>query len=197
MDDNICKKFRGEAKQQIALPKDVLKLIIGLYPCPQWFILSKEVNLLASEVISPLDHRKEDHCAFCWATKNNKILAVISLLKHPHIDPSHNNNDAIFFASKSGNKEIVQILLNDRRVDPCDKRNAAIRWASQWGYKEVVEVLLKDGRADPAFGDNYAIRYASIGGHKEIVELLLQGIARCCIGDLTPSRSSCGSFSCQ
>jgi hypothetical protein len=70
------------------LPKDVIKLIIEFCPYGQWFRLSKELNTLASQVISPVDHRISENGALCWSLTNSKILAATSLLKDPRIDPS-------------------------------------------------------------------------------------------------------------
>jgi hypothetical protein len=73
-------------------PKDIIKLIIQFCPFGQWFRLSKELNTLASQVISPLNSRISENGALNWAIKNDKILAVIPLLKDPRIDPSIKNN---------------------------------------------------------------------------------------------------------
>jgi hypothetical protein len=71
----------------LRLPKDVIKLIISYCHCPQWFTLCKELTTLALQVISPLDHRTTNYPfgALEWATSNNKILAVASLLQGTRI----------------------------------------------------------------------------------------------------------------
>jgi hypothetical protein len=93
------------------LPNDMIKLIISYCPCPQWFSLCKQLNILASQVISPLDYRKEDEGSFIWACRYNKKLAVASLLRDPRVDPGGDNNNAIIWASTEGNTEIVELLL--------------------------------------------------------------------------------------
>ena len=143
------------------LPRDVIKLIIQFCPFGQWFQLSKELNTLASQVISPLNHRTEKNGALYWALENSKILAVISLLKDPRIDPSVNTNMAILHASGEGYKEIVEMLLKDNRVNPAQSNNLAIRLASEKGHNEIVEILLKDNRVDPSAESNEAICLAS------------------------------------
>jgi hypothetical protein len=67
------------------LPRDVIILIIQFCPYGQWFRLSKELNTLASQVISPLKCRTSENGVLIWAIKHNKILAVVSLLKDPRI----------------------------------------------------------------------------------------------------------------
>jgi ankyrin repeat protein len=155
------------------LPRDIIKLIIQFCPYGQWFRLSKELSILASQAISPLNYRTSKGVLH-WALAKDKILAVISLLKDPRIDPSVEDNFAIRYASQNGYKAIVEILLKDNRVKPEDQHNYAIRWASTNGHKEIVEILLKDSRVNPADKSNYAIRYATMNGHKEIVKILLQ-----------------------
>jgi hypothetical protein len=166
--DHRCKKSK-QAKNNsylFSIPKDIINIIISYCPCPQWFILCKEFSSLASRVISPLDHRRKERGALCWAIKHNKILAVISLLKDPRIDPSINDNKAIRYACDYGQKEIVEILLQDHRVDPSTKHNEAIQWACEHGHKEIVEMLLKDKRVDPSDDNNFCILEASSKGYK-------------------------------
>jgi hypothetical protein len=152
------------------LPRDIIKVIISFGPYGQWFRLSKELNTLASEVISPLNCRISEKGALCWAVSNNKIVAAISLLKDPRIDPSVKDNFAIRHASEKGYKEIAEMVLQDDRVDPSD----SILIASYYGHKEIVAMLLQDDRVDPSAVRNNPIRNASANGHKEIVEMLLQ-----------------------
>jgi hypothetical protein len=128
------------------LPRDTIKLIIEFSPYGQWFRLSKELNTLASQVISPLNCRISENGALYWALSHSKILAVKSLLKDPRIDPSAYNNYAIRSASERGFQEIVEILLKDNRVNPADDNNWAIRWARIHDHKEIVEMLLQDSR---------------------------------------------------
>jgi ankyrin repeat protein len=159
------------------LPKDIIKMIIAFCPYGQWFQLSKELSTLASQVISPLNCRTEENGALFWALANKKILAAISLLKDPRIDPNLDrvlNDIALLRVNLYDHKEIVELLLKDNRVDPSALDNKAIRYASVNGRKEVVEMLLKDDRVDPSAGRNYAIRGASENGHTEIVRMLLK-----------------------
>ena len=96
------------------LPRDVIKLIIQYYPGSQWFQLSKELSSIASQAISPLDYRPNlfvENGALCWALENNKILAVLSLLKDPRIDPSKDDNFAMSSAIEHNFKEVVEKLL--------------------------------------------------------------------------------------
>jgi ankyrin repeat protein len=157
-----------------ALPIDIIKLIIGFCPYGQWFRLSKKLSTLASQAISPLTCRTSEKGALCWAITNDKILATISLLKDPRIDPSVDNNFAIRHAAKRGHSQTVKILLQDSRVDPSADNNYAIQYSSWYGHEEVVEMLLKDRRVDPSVDHNDALLRASDSGYKEIVEMLLK-----------------------
>jgi hypothetical protein len=161
------------------LPSDILKLIIEYYPTSQWFTVSKESSQLALQVISPLYYRKTDHCSLCWALKNKIRFAAKSLLTnlHPQLDPSHDDNYAIRWASRNGYTEVVELLLKDPRVDPSDCNNTALRWACIFGHKEVVQLLIN--RVNPSVNNNCAIREASKYGREELVGLLLQVINEC------------------
>ena len=46
------------------------------------------------------------------------LLDQVKKLINQGVDPSVNNNDAIYLASKNGHTEVVKLLLNDPRVDP-------------------------------------------------------------------------------
>jgi ankyrin repeat protein len=161
-----------EETKPITLPNDILKLIIGCYPCRQWFTVSKEISSLASQVISPLqENNKGFHCLLCWAILCRKTAAK-TLLRSGLFDPLHCN--ALQTTCQNGNKEVLEVLLQDPGVNPSSNSNSAIRIASTYGKKEIVEILLKDHRVDPSALHNQAIREASTLGHKEVVKLLLQ-----------------------
>jgi hypothetical protein len=136
-------KRSTSTSDQSILPIDILKEIIELCPCIQWFTVSKEISRLASQIISPLNYRTSDKGSFYWAVQNNKIHVVESLLKNPLIDPAANDNIAFRVACRFGHKEIVELLLTDPRVDPSADDSSAIVWASCAGHKEIVELLLQ------------------------------------------------------
>ena len=125
------------------LPNGILKVIIKFWPYRQWFLLCKQISTIALQALSPLDYRRKDGGSFCWALRNNKLLAVTSLLRDPRVDPSLDKNYAIRYASGFGYDEIVEILLKDDRVDPSAFCNSALRFASQNGHKKIVELLLQ------------------------------------------------------
>jgi hypothetical protein len=134
------------------IPADLIKNIITLCPCFQWFVLCKQLNHWATQVISPLDHRqRSDGNAFLWAVKNNKINAVAYLLKDNRIDPSTKDNEAIFIASNIGYHETVKLLLQDPRVDPNARDNQIIRIAIQKRHKEIVGTIHHTPDLQPFF----------------------------------------------
>jgi hypothetical protein len=94
-----------------SLPKDVIELIIGFYPCPQWFTLCKQLTPWAYRVISPLDYRNKERGSFVWASAYNKVFVVRSLLQDTRIDPAADNNCAIRVACRWNSIEVIQVLL--------------------------------------------------------------------------------------
>lgn len=62
------------------------------------------------------------------------------------VDPSTQNNDAIFKATLNEQPEIVKILLSDDRVNPSANNNKAIKCAFQIGSIEIFNLLLFDQR---------------------------------------------------
>jgi hypothetical protein len=133
------------------LPADLIKIIIQHCECPQWFVLSKQLSVLASKVISPLEYRKSasspscnyETSSFIWAIENNKKVVVASLLKDSRIDPTSYNHHAISIACAKGYKDIVELLLQHKRADPSVNENYAIRYASYCGFTEIIKLLLQ------------------------------------------------------
>jgi hypothetical protein len=70
------------AIEQTNLPLEIIERIIEYCPCGQWFTVSKEICALASNIISPLDERKNHHCGLCWSIKKEKTVAALYLLKN-------------------------------------------------------------------------------------------------------------------
>jgi ankyrin repeat protein len=162
------------------LPGELQKLIIASYPCISWFTLSKNLKSLASQVISPLDHRnKEAHCALCWAVKSGNIASAIWLIKSQLFDPAHNNNFALRRSSRDGYKPIVELLLKDRRCDPAAVNNWnhwSLLNACQYNHPEIVKLILNDRRVDPSYNNRDLLMYACRSRFREVVELLLRGM---------------------
>ena len=159
------------------LPKDIIKVTIGYLPVKQWYLLCKDIYIIAIGVISPHKHpayKGKLTSNLSWALYLNKTVAVTYLLNDPRVDPSADDNYAIQSACARGYKDIVMLLLQDTRVNPSAGNNYAIQLASMYGHKEIVELLLQDDRVDPSANDNNAIQLASWKGHKEIVEILLK-----------------------
>ena len=107
------------------------------------------------------------------ALDRNIPEAVRLLLQDSRVDPSADDNLAIWRASYYGHAEVVRLLLADPRVDPSALNNMAIRFAIQKGHAEVVRLLLADPRVNPSADYNEAIKNAIQKGHVEVVRLLL------------------------
>jgi hypothetical protein len=98
--------------------------------------------------------------------------AVKLLLSDYGVDPSAQNNCALYNAAGRGHLEIVKLLLSDDRVDPSARDNDALIYSSLNGHLEIVKLLLSDSRVDPSARGNCALHLASTNGHLEIVKLL-------------------------
>ncbi|KAJ3030035.1 UNVERIFIED_CONTAM: hypothetical protein HDU68_010284 [Siphonaria sp. JEL0065] len=101
----------------------------------------------------------------------NGYLDIFKLLMEDgRLDPSSEDNIAIFIAAQSGHSEIVKLLLQDPQVDPSTSENRALGAACQNGHTKVVELLLTAARVDPTNPFKAACRC----GHAEVVKLLLK-----------------------
>jgi ankyrin repeat protein len=174
-----------------------LKFIFRVDIITNWRLINTILNHSDLATVKTLPMSK---LVFYEAIKRNNSAIVKYLL--PKVDPSMNNNHAIWLASNYGYTEIVRLLLADPRVDSSAGNNAALgnaafyghtetvrllladsrvdpsgdgilKWAIQNGCTEIVLLLLKDKRVDPSVEDNYAIRNASCCGYTEIVRMLL------------------------
>jgi hypothetical protein len=133
-----CKTFQ-KGLPLCRLPMDLLKIIISLYPCPQWFRLCKQLNTLAKQITSPLDYRKQFGGALQWAMEGEKIHAVTFLLQDPRVNVYPTTFQ---WAIIHRRKEVVQLMLKCPRVDPSAQNNAALRLAIS-SDKEIAELLLQ------------------------------------------------------
>eukprot|EP00586_Coscinodiscus_wailesii_P002507 CAMPEP_0172484750 /NCGR_PEP_ID=MMETSP1066-20121228/12336_1 /TAXON_ID=671091 /ORGANISM="Coscinodiscus wailesii, Strain CCMP2513" /LENGTH=311 /DNA_ID=CAMNT_0013249471 /DNA_START=128 /DNA_END=1063 /DNA_ORIENTATION=- len=89
------------------------------------------------------------------------------------VNPSHNDDQAIIWASESGHLDLVLELLKNPRVNPEAQDNRSIFEASAKGHLSIVRALLKDSRVDPSDDDNSCICWASCNGHLDVVKVLL------------------------
>jgi hypothetical protein len=78
---------------------------------------------------------------FYTAIRNNDFEKFGLLLKDPCVDPSANDDEALYWAARYGYEKIVALLLADPRVDPTARNNEALRWAAHYGYEKVVALL--------------------------------------------------------
>ena len=129
------------------------------------------------QIIGMHVNQSDPQAMFVEAVDRNIPKAVQLLLADPRVNPSANDNLAIWRASENGHAEVVRLLLADPRVDPSAinyfMNINAITRASYNGHVEVVRLLLAHPRVDPSANDNSAIRRASLNGHAEVVQLLL------------------------
>ena len=68
------------------------------------------------------------------------------LLSDARIDPSVNNNSALFYAATNGCYAVVELLLNDPRVDPLDNNEVALQVSLARKYYDIAKLILRRNR---------------------------------------------------
>ena len=105
----------------------------------------------------------------------NMIIALLKYHQDLHrssIDPSVDNNMALFYAAMHGYTDLVRMLLQDPRVDPSGAE--VMETACLEGQAEVVELLLEDPRVDLTIHGLSAMEASTLNGHAHVVQLLLK-----------------------
>jgi hypothetical protein len=110
--------------------------------------------------------------SFILDIRLNKIKKIKNSIKN--INPSENDNKALFLALELGFFSIVEILLKDPRVDPSTQNNKFIILASIENNTGIIELLLKDPRVDPSADDNKALFNAFSNHDNEVIKVLLK-----------------------
>lgn len=100
-------------------------------------------------------------------------LMVKALLEHPSIDPSANNNEAVYQAAKLSDPSIIRLLIIDSRVDPAVDNNEPLIKAAELGNINTLLVLMADPRTNPSDRDNEAIKMAITLEKYEIAKILI------------------------
>jgi hypothetical protein len=80
------------------------------------------------------------------AAYDRNLLLMQSLLKHPEVDPTINDNQAIRCAALRGHTDVIELLLTDLRVNPSDGDNFAIVEAYNHNFPKTVQLLWSDKR---------------------------------------------------
>jgi hypothetical protein len=84
---------------------------------------------------------------FNQSIENNDISKVSLLLKSKYVNPSYDNNWAIFCAaSHIKSYDMVKLLLNDKRVDPSYLNNRAFRYTDKNENIDIATLLWNDQR---------------------------------------------------
>jgi hypothetical protein len=148
--------------------------------------------------VNPIQRHQEPLRYFA---RYGDVEMVQTLLKHPNVDPSCLECQAVTSASEFHHDQVLKLLLSHesvrswypflfqkacilglssivrfivKDVDPLANHQAAFANAVDKGYSEIVQILLEDGRIDPSENGNAALELACGRGHALIVELLLQ-----------------------
>lgn len=95
----------------------------------------------------------------------------VRLMQFPLIDPSYENNKALFLADKFKRVDLVRMLLIDTRINsPIDKKLFA---AVKYGFSDIIRKLIKHPEFNPNDEDVSYFKLASECGKTEIVQILL------------------------
>jgi hypothetical protein len=94
------------------------------------------------------------------AVTENNLDIVNLLLSDERVDPSVENNRAIYTAAQNNNTNIVRALLADKRVDPSTSiiSGNALIIAAETGNADVVRLLLKDPKINISTIPAYILR---------------------------------------
>ncbi len=106
------------------------------------------------------------------------------------VDPSSQNNDALFVATRKNMKKVIKRLMNDPRVDPSACESSAFQVACRFADAEIVKLFLDDGRSNPAANSSQGLINAAYAGKEDVVAMLL-GHEKAC------SRETCGGEDCR
>ena len=160
--DDVDLNFNNNNALQIAFEKGFVDII-------QLLLQNKNINLnnISNDVKNYM---------LSIAAARGYVDIIKLLLQDPHVDPSTNNNSAIYNAIIHGHTEIVKLLLQHPNVNlsDVDFKNYALHIALEYGYIEIIKLLLQDPRVDPRDMNNYVIHKAIEYGYTEIIKLLLQ-----------------------
>jgi ankyrin repeat protein len=121
---------------------------------------------------------KNGYMALQEAIYDSNFDMVEYLLKYTEIDPSANNNSAIYTLAgniaqnpidRENNIKIARLLLEDPRVNPSE----ALSMAVHTGNIDIINLLLENKRVDPSNNNNSLIIRASSKGYFNVVKKLL------------------------
>lgn len=101
-----------------------------------------------------------------------------------HIDPSGDDNAALFAAICYANDDALTTLLADPRVNPAHNDNASLRYAIESGNDEALHRLLSDPRVIPSSDDNALIKIAMLQVYQQDWSSLLYDDRCRCVGRL-------------
>lgn len=80
------------------------------------------------------------------ASKQCLTDVVELLLRDADVDPTINNNKALFYAAIKGCYTVVELLLNDPRVNPLDNNEAALQVSLANKHYDIAKLILNRDR---------------------------------------------------
>lgn len=120
---------------------------------------------------------------FSTACRSGYTNTVRLILETGYVNPSADEDDALFWTVVQGHAGIVRLLLAQPSVDPTrhyskepnfEECGTLLTIASRRGHVEVVKALLEDGRVDPRDKESECLSVASWVGNVEVVQALLE-----------------------
>jgi len=117
--------------------------------------------------------RNYEKTSLIIATKKNCIKSVKSLLMIG-IDPTYQENAAIYIACKNGYWLIFNILFKNKRViESKPDYDRLLILAAGYGRETIVKTLMTNPKVNPAACDDCALHWATNNNHATVVKLLL------------------------
>lgn len=105
-------------------------------------IESNDLTDFCHELATPhLNAGDLDNAAIITAATLGSKIMVYRLLKKKCVDPSHNDNEAVFRAVLGGHLEVFKFLINDHRIWWCPLHAVCLAIAQQNRYTDIVQYI--------------------------------------------------------
>lgn len=126
---------------------------------------------LVSRLILIVDPSYSNNLAIGNAAGIGNIEILNMLLRDRRVDPSDNDNRALYMATLHGRSEVVRILLAIEDVRNANLSDSFIS-AAKHGYLDIVDLFLTMTSIDPSIRNNLALKEAFYAQHFDIVHRL-------------------------
>ncbi|ORY33250.1 hypothetical protein BCR33DRAFT_791476 [Rhizoclosmatium globosum] len=126
----------------------------GEFEIVQTLLLDSRVTMISGAV-----NNRAFTAAIKYAIRKKDPWVALLLLTHPSVDPSGDDNIALFLACESDNMDIVSPLLSNKQVKRAisAKNNRAFVAACVTGNIEMIDAFLEIEEFDPTVGLDEAV----------------------------------------